>query len=770
MPQQVSQSIENMFTGGLKTEYTGMNFPEHAATDTDNCVYSLVGNVNRRLGFDYEANYSTTAITRTNKAMATYKWNNVGGDSTTQLIVTQVGSTLYFYKSSAATVAAPLSTKILVSTVTLTSFLPTGVATDPSTIECQFTDGNGCLYVFHPMLESFYCTFAADVITATIINIQIRDFTGLPESGVANNNRPSSLTAEHTYNLLNQGWTSSSAWSCNSNSLQATTLGLHTFPITSESSNTVTNGDQVTGISQSGSVNVVYWTGNVTAYTAGISVTINLTSFVNTSGAGTSSSWAFTKVNAGLLTTWNTQVGGYPSNSDVWWNYKNSSGVFAPSTTYQNVTANAGYAPRGHYILPPFNQDRTTVSGTAGLTPIMTNVRPKTGVWFQGRVWYAGVDASQAATGDAPYTSWSENIYFSQVIQDNSQLGMCYQVNDPTSETLFGLLPTDGGVVTVQSCGSIYKLFPIQNGLLVFAANGIYFITGSQGIGFTANDYTVNKISDIQSISSYSFVNVQGLPYFWNEEGIYTVTPTQQGIGLTVEPITVSTILSFYNEIPVKSKIYARGAYNPIDYVLTFVYNSEEETDITSRYNFNRVLNYNTYNKAFYPYTIEGAPHIHGINYVSSPNTVAAPDPTFKFLTSRSGLFTFSEERDDTYVDFKSVDSVGTNFDSYFVTGYKLKGQGQRKFQPSYVYMYSQTEEPTAYSIQGIWDYATSGNSGKYTQKQFSYLEKPYSGMIIKRHKMRGQGLVLQLKVDSVPGMPFDIIGWAVWETVNQGV
>ncbi len=770
MPQQVSQSIENMFTGGLKTEYTGMNFPEHAATDTDNCVYSLVGNVNRRLGFDYEANYSTTAITRTNKAMNTYKWNNVGGDGNTQLLVSQVGSTLYFYKSSAATVAQPLSTKILVSTVVLNNFLPTGVATDPSAVECQFSDGNGCLYVFHPYLESFYCTFSSDVVTATAISIQIRDFAGLPEGTVSNNTRPSSLNAEHNYNLLNQGWTQSSDWTCYSHSGQAVSLGLKTFPITSESSTTVSPGDQVTVVSSYGGVYTIYWTGNVTAHVNGVSVTVNLTSLQSTAGATVQTDWSFTKINAGLLTTWNTQVGGYPSNSDVWWTYKNSSGVFAPSTTYQNVSANAGYAPRGHFIFPAFNQDRTTFSGIAGLTSVSTNIRPKTGTWFQGRVWYAGTDASQAVVGDAPYTNWSENIYFSQVVQDNSQIGMCYQTNDPTSELLFNLLPTDGGTIQIQGCGSIYKLFPIQNGLLVFAANGIYFITGSQGIGFTANDYTVTKISDIQSISSYSFVNVQGLPYFWNEEGIYTVTPAQQGLGLTVEPITVSTILSFYNEIPVKSKIYARGAYNPIDYVLTFVYNSEEETDITSRYNFNRVLNYNTYNKAFYPYTIEGAPHIHGINYVSSPNTVAAPDPTFKFLTSRSGLFTFSEERDDTYVDFKSVDSVGTNFDSYFVTGYKLKGQGQRKFQPSYVYVYSQTEEPTAYSIQGIWDYATSGNSGKYTQKQFSYLEKPYSGMIIKRHKMRGQGLVLQLKVDSVPGMPFDIIGWAVWETVNQGV
>jgi len=52
-------------------------------------------------------------------------------------------------------------------------------------------------------------------------------------------------------------------------------------------------------------------------------------------------------------------------------------------------------------------------------------------------------------------------------------VGNCYQVNDPTSDQLFDLLPTDGGVIVIQGCGSIYKLFPLQNALLVFAANGV---------------------------------------------------------------------------------------------------------------------------------------------------------------------------------------------------------------------------------------------------------------------------------------------------------
>ena len=147
--------------------------------------------------------------------------------------------------------------------------------------------------------------------------------------------------------------------------------------------------------------------------------------------------------------------------------------------------------------------NRSGVSGIAGLTSIVTTIRPRTGTWFQGRVFYAGVDASQQATGDAQYYTWTENIYFSQIITpgDNTEFGYCYEINDPTSETLFDLLPSDGGVINIQGSGSIYKLFPVVNGLLVFAANGIWFITGSQGIGFTATVYTVTKLSGVQSIS-----------------------------------------------------------------------------------------------------------------------------------------------------------------------------------------------------------------------------------------------------------------------------
>lgn len=781
MPQQVSTAVENNFTKGLLTEFTGLNFPENAATDTDNCVYSLIGDVNRRDGFNFEENFATNAGSRQGMAMNTYRWNNVGGSGIVQFLVSQVGSNIFFYNSSAATVARPISSQIILSSINIVQYQAPGNFNDVAVTECQFTDGNGYLFVFHPDCDPFYCSYnaATNTVTSTSINVTTRDFAGIAEPNLSVTNRPTVLTPEHLYNLKNQGWTSSPAWGAESIATVPVQVGVtYAFPV--GTGLPINLGDPVNIFTRDGNIEaflppgVPAMYGTVSFYGSGI-VNIFIASQYATIPPGTvGTNWSLYPVNFDFVGTWHTAFGNYPSNADVWWSYKDSSDVFNPATTISNVTQDTGSAPKGHFLLSAFNQQRSLIGAVTGLTDVKTSVRPRTGTWFQGRVWYTGVDASQVATGDAAYYTWTSNIYFSQIVTDNTQFGLCYQQNDPTSETLFDLLPDDGGVIVIPEAGNIYKLFPIQNGMLVFAANGIWFITGSQGIGFTANDYTITKISGIESIASTSFVNVQGLPYFWNEEGVYTITPAQQGLGLSVDSITVSTILSFYNDIPLQSKKFVRGDYNPIDYVIQWIYRDTEETSVTDRYEFNKVLSYSTYNKAFFPYTLEGIPKIHSVNYIVGPGGSTSPDPVFKYFTSYpvgGGYnFTFSQEYDERLVDFFSYDLAGADYESYFVTGYKLRGQGIKKFQPQYVQVYSRTNDaPSSYRIQGIWNYANNRNSGKWSGIQKITNKFENFDVVFHRHKIRGSGFSLQFKILSNTGEPFDIIGWAVVDTTNQG-
>jgi hypothetical protein len=514
--------------------------------------------------------------------------------------------------------------------------------------------------------------------------------------------------------------------------------------------------------------------GSVVSYNSGTGVLIlNVFGYINTQPSITSMTETFlSPTNTGYINTWFTAEGNYPSNADVWWYFKDTTNVFNPTTTQPNVDLSTGQAPQGHFIMPAFTLDRTTASGVTGLTAVNTVKRPTNGAWFQGRVWYTGISDSFAATGDANAYAWTENIYFSQIVQTVTDFGSCYQTNDPTSENLFDLLPTDGGVITIQGTGNIYKLFPIQNGMLVFAANGVWFITGSTGIGFAANDYTITKISAVPSISSYSYVDVLGLPYFWNEDGIYAVEP-QQGGGLAVSPLTVGTIETYYDGIPTSSKTYTRGAYHPIDYEIQWVFNGGEVgSSITQRYLFDTIMVFNTYNKAFFTYTVpKTETGMAGITYVSYPGGSNSPNPDFKYLCTRpsSPLITFSDQHDTTYVDWKS-DGPGINYTSFFITGYKLRGQGIKKFQPQYIQIYSrQNGAATAYKLQGIWDYANDPNSGRYSTQQVVTNALTRFDTVYRRHKIRGHGYSLQFKLQSVDGQPFDIQGWAVVDSVNTG-
>lgn len=779
MPQSrpSNTTIQNNFSKGLITEATGLTFPENAATDTENCVFSRLGRVTRRLGVDYEAHHTTvSSLTRASKAVTTYKWTNAGGDGNSMILVHQIGAILYFYLYSSATASAPISSTKLASTVDVSTFLASGGSFD-ATKECTYAHGNGYLIVYHPDCDTSYCLYSGGTVTAFVIDVKIRDFTGVIDAGDVNT-RPKALTAVHNYSLHNQGWWDRDGWASSSTTTN-TIIGTGNVTWFIETGLTISVNDVVnitTTNSGSGVPVVSTFSGLVVSYNTGTgAIVINVTGL--TSGVINASNWTFNHPAVSSVATFQTAAALYPSNSDVWWRFKNSTNIFDVAATLTSVEKNISPAPKGHYILSAFNQQRTSVSGIAGMTAVTTTARPKHGTWFAGRVWYAGVDAASASSGTAAYSTWTENVYFSQIVENAEQFGKCYQTDDPTSEDLFDLLPSDGGVVRIQGCGSIYKLFPIQNGLLVFAANGIWFITGSQGVGFTANDYTVTRLSSIQSISGTSFVDVNGFPVWWNEEGIYVVTAGQNG--LDVQSMSLTTISSFYEDIPLTSKRYARGDYNPLTYTVQWIYKTTQETSSTDRYAFDGILNFNQAIQGFFPWVVStGTPKISGINYIAGPGGSTTPDPTFKYLTSTlNGStydWTFSEEYRTDHKDWVTFDTTGVDYSSFFVTGYQVHAQAMRKFQQNYVTVFSDSAEDTSFKIQAQWDYATLSASGQWSTSQVFFPQTASSNAninyayVAKRIKIRGKGRACQFRISNNGSQPFSIIGWAAFETMNR--
>ena len=806
MAQQPSPAVENHFIAGLKTEFTGLNFPENAATDTQNCVYTLIGDVNRRGGINYEANFSQPVIGLPGAAKSSFRWLNAGGDGLSQILVMQIGAILYFFLSSSATIASPLSSTLLASQVNIRSFQAAGSTPDPLLTECQFTSGNGYLFVFHPNCDSFYCTYSGGNVLANRINIQTRDFVGIPEPGILDNFRPNTLNNEHKYNLINQGWTQGSAWNATGVGDGSGNIpkvgGFFTVNISSQSNTTaVTPGSTIqilisqaakTGSNNNNLNGSVTLVGTVTSYSTPFSsLTIGITSNSNPDlkamgfwsggnfGSTPLESLSLTLTNVGFINTWFGALANYPSNADIWWLYKNTSNAFDPITTFANVQQLTTSAPKGSFVLNPFIQDRTSISSIPNLTTISTSLRPLTGTFFQGRVFYAGVNSSFPATGDEPFYTWTENIYFSQIVTDVRSFGKCFQENDPTSQTLFDLLPSDGGQIVIPGCGAIYKLFALRFGVLVFAANGIWFISGSTGVGFAANDHTITKISSIRAISGTSFIDVQGYPYFWNEEGIYKVVPSSQpgsahspDIQLSVENLTLGTILSYYEKFPLISKMFARGDYDELSYIVQWCFKSTSENGINDRYNYDIILNYNTVTNSFYPYTLpNSASSITDIKYIQNPGGIGSPTPIFKYITSRLNFITFSEENDFIrYVDFFSENSIGYNYISFFITGYRLPGKALTKFQTPYIYVFSRNPSSNSYFIQSIWDYAGSGLSGRWSVRQQRTNSPNNFTNMYHKIRLRGRGLAMQIKVTSVDGKPFDLMGWGILNEVSTGI
>lgn len=724
MPRQTGISIENSFVQGLVTEATGLNFPENAVTDTYNCIFDEKGVVSRRLGFDFEDSFSTRNVTLTDVVITSFHWKSAAGTGDNSFVVVQIGTSLDIYRIGSGALSDNFHSSISLSTYQVAG------APSPGTVECQFAAGNGYLFVANSSCESFYVEYSpsTNTFTSTAIELEIRDFEGF-DDGLATDFRPVmtqatllSTNPKHHYNLYNQGW-----------------------------------------------------------YLSDISGAYEI------DGKGGNS--------VQVLDFWDERRSDLPSNSDVWWFYKNGNDAYYPSITKK--TPGNTEAPKGHFLLNPYYQDRGTVHGKGITFPITSSGTSRASAieFFAGRVWYSGIEGQE----------YSNKIYFSQIIENKRQFGFCYQGADPTSEVNAELVATDGGVISIQEAGRIIKMVTMDTSIMIFATNGIWAITGNQGIGFTANDYSIRKVSNISVLDPASFASLAGYPVWWNSEGIFTASPENNTSGgIQVKPIVDGRIKEFFEDIPVDSRRYARGYYNPLTRTVQWLYRSTAPTTIRQRYEFDRVLVWNILTGAFYPWSInisgvklnglvviEGTSADFSIQNVTTDAGVLVTDAAaaavtvevsttislssvFKYLCSfeSSGTkFTFSQTINNAYLDWELFDNIGVDFDSFFTTGYKVRGEAIRKFQSSYIQVFSKNNpSPSVFTIQGLWDYANTGDTGRWSSTQritFSSLDYDYQK---RRIKIRGHGVALQFKVQSITNQPFDIIGWSTAESVNARV
>lgn len=428
--------------------------------------------------------------------------------------------------------------------------------------------------------------------------------------------------------------------------------------------------------------------------------------------------------------------GFYPSNADIVYLGKTSIGSNADSldrydpTVLKKAIVGSTPAPKGHYILNAFNRDRSTLSGYNVPNGDKTfSTRPTSVAFHNGRVFYGG-------STDVGYVG---KVYYSQQLTNIKNAGKCYQKNDPTSEDANQILATDGGVISITDAGAIQYMEESSIGLLVFASNGVWEITG-ENESFTATSVDVRKVTELGVTSGESVVNADGTWLYWSNTGIVSLTRDKVSGSLTAEVVSKNTIKTFFNQIPEAIKTHVRGKYIRNEKKVYWLYSNSDSFDgLNTAFKANRVLILDVQIGAFYPYTIsdvnaDAPPYVSDISEMGSAvvTTVAegvtaggtqvtsggvdvtvsgsgfgSEDSVFSALkllcvrptsVGNYGL-TFGEFRGNTFHDWYYYDGVGADYVSFLETGYDHGGAPVYTKQPTYIYTYLRTTSKSDFPV-----------------------------------------------------------------------
>ena len=719
------------YVKGLNTEAGALTFPENSWSDGSNIIPQIDGSVKRRLAVDAEDGYVLSSAFSTPLTMLAAEeelnafvldeWTSAGGNGSVNITVMQAGSKLLFFNNVSSS-----QTSEFISSLTLTTVSGSTSVVGTSPVSCY--SAHGKLLVVSKDTEPLLLTYEDGVITSETITLKIRDLYGV-DDGLSVNEKPTTLSNEHRYNLYNQGWDAT----------------------------------------------------KVAAY------------FSSTST--------------------------YPSNAQVWTAGKDASDNFS-ATQLDKIDFGTSPAARGRYVLDLFDRNRTTVSSITGLTTEAEAFRPTAVSFWAGRAWYAGVRSSNIS-------NW---VLYSQVSDTSFNFGKCYQDADPTSEQVSDLVATDGGVIPIQEAGTIVRLFPHHNSLMVLADNGVWVVKGGVDSVFSASSYSVERISSVGCIAPRSVVETEQGIIYWGVNGIYLVKQTEVG-GLAVDNLTSTTIQTLYNNILESNKPFCSGKYFQKDKIVYWLYNKDVENDAgINRFKFKDVLCLDTRLGAFYTEAIGElstlSPYVFDIlptktksvstttfnvqddssnqvidsssnNVQSSLSTEAYAQsvlkfgvvwPTAPYSEVTLGEFSTASSSPVKFQDWYSKDSVGVGFSSYLLTGYDLGPQGfgaTRNMGAVYVTTFMKRTEtgvdddgqainPSSCMLSARWDWADSSVAGRWSTPYQIYKHKRVflsntsttyddgTPIIVTKSKVRGRGKAVQFYFLADEDMDMQLVGWQV--------
>ena len=516
---------------------------------------------------------------------------------------------------------------------------------------------------------------------------------------------------------------------------------------------------------------------------------------------------------AAAYNTYQSTRGEDPALTHYWYSGKNASGDFAVGT-FRKIYGGTTLAGNGSHILDFYEQDRAAASGLAVQaynSPEVT--RFSTVASFGSRVFYAGLQSTEN-TG---------TVYFSQVVEDLEDIGELLQRNDPTAEEISDLLDTDGGVIPITGCAGIKKLYNIGDSLYVFADTGVWAIVGVDGV-FSATEYSIQKISEVGILSAQSFVDAEGTPIWWSNQGIHTLTFDQVSGRGREESISLSTIQTYYDEIPASSKLKVRAGYGRINQRVYWAWPDANEVSESKLSNF---LVLDLALQAFYPWKVSDSPtssndivgftfyeaygaDLTTIDVITSAGddvvTSAGDDVTIEgvqlFETGAPELICLTRKLTNdamvmaTFTSTSYYDWGDGDYTSFAETGYDFSGDLSRSKNAPFLNVFMRvtetgwttTDSGVSYNpvnegsllVSAFWDFkkASTTKPQQAYRLKFPVVPDPdnldtfdYPTTVIDtRLKVRGSGKSMRLKFESESGKPFTLLGYNVVKGVNRNV
>lgn len=601
MPKQLNVQI-NQFDKGFNTEASALNFPANTAIDESNFVISPSGTRERRLGLDFEKGFimKATGLTKAEidkRNIQYHNWDNAMNLPTQHIGVVSLGNRLFFFD--------------MLSEVPSASPLNKGKAIDlpmfgEGLIHSTFINGFlvlTCTSFEYPIYLE-YDSESDEVVYHQIV-LKIRDLQGV-DDGLELRQRPTTLSLEHKYNLINQGWTDLIETIPDGTSeIQYIQAGRG---IGGDSGN-ATWGGVTFYVDEHAPGNGIDWV--AAALNNKIFEGCNFMATAEVVGGrclitfdprdGARPQYDFTagrclwndcaissgRIQSGTTTPYSdvhsylkSKLGTYASNCDIvslglvpssdslYYN-KFDIDTFQKNTGYLNL----GEAPKGHIIIDAKKRSSSRDAIVPGVASDYDTGSVSVCCGHAGRVFYAGVQG-ETVNPDIRTISSHSLVYFTQIVTDKTKLERCYQENDPTDQRQFELAAGDGGTIFIPGCVNIVALRSFGTSVLVFSEKGLWEITGGD-LPFAATGYSVNKVTQVACISPQSILEVDDSIIFWSREGIYVLSRNQYG-HIVTENITRGTIQNFFNEIPDAIKRGVRGYFDVVKNQARWLFTKQE--------------------------------------------------------------------------------------------------------------------------------------------------------------------------------------------------